>query len=111
MFFSNEEDGMRVVTLEKTYFLEKVQPETANLFTIGTIDPGAKLLYAKRCLDYNSPHADEILRSLDKQLVDGIVTLLEAAMQTHFDVKLLKHLLVTASMAKKFTDVKNFNPD
>ena len=50
------------------------------------------------------PKADEIIRELGKQLNEGIVTLLEAAKYEHKDIDVMKHLLATASFAKKFSD-------
>ena len=41
----------------------------------------------------------------------GIETLLDAAKQEHHDIDVLKHLLMTASFAKKFCDPSEFSPD
>ncbi len=40
----NEIDGLRVVTSEKTYFLERVQEKTLATFKVASISPSAKLI-------------------------------------------------------------------
>jgi len=106
----NEIDGMRVLTSEFTYFFESVKDATFNTFDFASIDPAAKLHNAQRSIDFNNPSADQIIRELDKQLKTGIETLLEAAQQEHHDIDVLKHLLTTASFAKKFCDPSEFDP-
>jgi hypothetical protein len=44
-------------------------------------------------------------------LVEGIETLLEIATLEHFDVKIMKHILRTASFAKKFCDPNDYDPN
>ena len=41
----------------------------------------------------------------------GIDTLLDAVKQEHHDVDVIKHLLTTASLAKKFCDPNEFAPE
>lgn len=41
MFFYNESDGVRVVTAEKTYFLELVQDSLKQTFELASIAPSA----------------------------------------------------------------------
>ena len=43
VFLMNESDGMRVLTSEQTYFFEKVQTATVQIFGMTSIDPAAKL--------------------------------------------------------------------
>jgi len=43
---SNEIDGLRIVTSEKTYFLERVQPKMLSTFKIASTTPSAKLISA-----------------------------------------------------------------
>ena len=107
----NELDGMRVLTSEQSYFFESVKPATVNTFAIGSIDPAAKLHDAQKYIDFNNPSADQIIRELEKKLKTGIETLLDAAKQEHHDIDVLKHLLTTASFAKKFCDPSEFSPD
>ena len=107
----NEIDGMRVLTSEQSYFFESVKAATVNTFAIGSIDPAAKLHDAQKYIDFNNPCADQIIRELDKKLKVGIDTLLDAAKQEHHDIDVLKHLLTTASFAKKFCDPADFSPD
>lgn len=62
-------------------------------------------------MDFKNPKADEIIRELGKQLNDGIMTLLEAAKYEHRDIDVMKHLLSTASFAKKYSDPQQFDPN
>jgi hypothetical protein len=78
-------------------------------FKIASIEPAAKLIKAQKSVDLNIPRADEIIRELGKNLSDGIEQLLDAATQEHQSVAVLKHLLRTASFAKKFTDPNDFD--
>lgn len=69
---------------------------------------------AIKSVDYKIPRADEIIRELGKEkekLVEGIETLLEIAQLEHWDVPIMKHLLRTASFAKKFTDSTDYDKD
>lgn len=79
----NEIDGLRIITSEKTYFLERVQPVLLKTFKIASISPSAKLLNAIKSVDLNIPRADEIIRELGKDLIIGIEDLLEAATLEH----------------------------
>ena len=55
---------------------------------------------------------DGIIRELtkNKEIVEGIKTILEIAQLEHWDIPILKHLLRTASFAKKFADIKEYDP-
>lgn len=105
-----EVDGLRIITSEKTYFLERVQPVLIKTFKIASIAPSAKLLNAQKSVDLNIPRADEIIRELgQKDLVVGIEDLLEAATLEHQNVAIMKHLLRTASFAKTFADAQEYD--
>ncbi len=104
-----EIDGLRIVTSEKTYFLDRVQPVLQKTFKIASISPSAKLLNAIKSVDMNIPRADEIIRELGKDLITGIEDLLEAATLEHTNVSVLKHLLRTASFAKTFSDPQDYD--
>ncbi|CDW81219.1 vacuolar assembling sorting protein vps16 [Stylonychia lemnae] len=105
----NEIDGLRIVSSEKTYFLERVQPVLLKSFKIASISPSAKLLNAIKSVDLNIPRADEIIRELGKDLITGIEDLLEAATMEHQNITVLKHLLRTASFAKTFVDPTEYD--
>jgi hypothetical protein len=49
----NELDGLRIVTTEKTFFLERVQPKTLSTFKVASITASAKLLQAQKSVDLN----------------------------------------------------------
>lgn len=61
-----EIDGMRIITSENIYFLERVQESLIKTFTIASLHPSAKLHSAQKSVDFNIPKADEIIRELDK---------------------------------------------
>lgn len=105
----NEIDGLRIVSSEKTYFLERVQAVLLKTFKIASISPSAKLLNAIKSVDLNIPRADEIIRELGKELIVGIEDLLEAATLEHQNITVLKHLLRTASFAKTFVDPADYD--
>ena len=102
---------MRVLTNSQTYFLERVNDETRSVFGITSIDPAAKLIQAKKAIDFEEPEAFSLLRDVGQSIPEGISTFLDAAKQVHFDVKVLKFLLSSASFARKFCDPKKFDPD
>ena len=41
---ASEIDGLRICTTSKTFFVELVQQSTQDTFTLGSIEPSAKLL-------------------------------------------------------------------
>jgi len=107
-----ENDGLRIINSEGTFFLERVKQHVIDTFKIAAITPAAKLLSAIKSVDFKIPRADEIIRELGKeQLVEGIETLLEIAQLEHWDVQIMKHILRTASFAKKFTEPSDFDPN
>ena len=108
----SEIDGLRIMNSEGAFFLERVQDFVIETFKIAAITPAAKLLNAIKTVDFGMPRAAEIIRELGKEhLVEGIETLLDIASLEHWDVQIMKHLLRTASFAKKFSDPKDFDPN
>mmetsp|Transcript_27223 Transcript_27223/g.26264 ORF Transcript_27223/g.26264 Transcript_27223/m.26264 type:complete len:326 (-) Transcript_27223:1065-2042(-) len=105
----NEIDGMRVVSSENTFFLERVQQPMVRTFKIASTTPGAKLLNAMKAVDLNIPRADEIIREVGDKIIEGIEVLLDTATCEHINIQIMKHLLNTASFAKKFVDPNEFD--
>ena len=64
VYLTNEIDGMRVVTGDRTFFFDKVQRETEAVFSVASIEPAANLSKAKEAIDFNSPQADKLIRDL-----------------------------------------------
>ena len=60
-------------------------------------------------MDLNIPRADEIIREVGDKIIEGIEALLETATCEHTNIQLMKHLLRTASFAKKFVDPNEFD--
>ena len=58
IFLMNENDGLRVLTSEHSYFFECVKPATVNTFRLSSTDPAKKLHEAQKYIDYNNPCAD-----------------------------------------------------
>ena len=61
-------------------------------------------------MDFKNPKADEIIRGMS-QLNEGIKILLEAAKYEHHEIDIMKHLLRTASFAKKYSDPATLDPN
>lgn len=105
-----EVDGLRIMTASDTHFLDIVHDSLRKTFANSSIEPSAKLHNAQKSVDFNNPKANEIIRDLgtefgkNDKLKEGINVLMEAAKHEHYDIKVLKHLLVTASFAKKFIE-------
>ena len=104
----NEIDGLRVITSEKTYFLERVPPKMLSTFKVASISPSAKLLQAYKSVEMNQPKADDIINELGKNLVVGIDDLLETATSEHANIPVMKHLMRTASFAKTFPEASGY---
>ena len=105
----NEIDGLRIVTSDKTYFLERVSLKMLSTFKVASISPSAKLLQAQKSVDLNQPKADDIINELGKNLIVGIDDLLETATFEHSNVPIMKHLIRTASFAKTFPEASGYD--
>lgn len=79
----NEMDGLRIISSEKTYFLERVQQSLTKTFKIAAVTPSAKLLNALKSVDLNIPRADEIIRDVGDKITEGIECLMDAATCEH----------------------------
>jgi hypothetical protein len=105
----NEVDGLRVVTSEKTYFIERVPAKMHSTFSVASISPSAKLLQAQKSVDLNQPKADDIINELGKNLLIGIDDLLETATYEHSNIPVMKHVLRTASFSKTFPEASGYD--
>ena len=105
----NEVDGLRVVTSEKTYFIERVPAKMHSTFSVASISPSAKLLQAQKSVDLNQPKADDIINELGKNLLIGIDDLLETATYEHSNIPVMKHVLRTASFSKTFPEASAYD--
>ncbi|CAI4053474.1 tethering complex subunit VPS16 SKDI_16G2250 [Saccharomyces kudriavzevii IFO 1802] len=101
-----EIDGLKVITTEKIYFLSRVQPQTSNIFRIGSTEPGAMLLDSFGLLEDHAPKAIEILKNF--VLEKGVLDCITAAVD-EFEPKLQKTLLNAASFGKASLQYKSFN--
>ena len=108
VYVMTEIDGLRIMTLDHMFFLERVNDSTHQTFKIASIAPAAKLLFALKNDDEGNPQADETIRALDDKIVQGIKQLQDASSQEH-DVQVLKHLLRAAMFAKKFVEPSDFD--
>lgn len=106
----NEIDGLRIISSEKTFLLERVQEKTLTAFKVGSLEPSAIIIQAQKSADLNQPKADSLINSLGPdKLVIGIEDLLEIASNEHTNVPIMKHLLRTASFAKTFPEAEEFD--
>ena len=88
-----------------------IQEATVEVFGIENKNaPASKLHEAQKLMDLRNPKADEIVMSLGVHLNEGIQRILEASKFEHFELDVLKHLLETASFAKKYSDPADLNP-
>ena len=107
-----ELDGLRIVTSDHVFFFERVQDHVIETFKTFANTPAAKLLNAVKSVAQGVPNANEIIKELStEQILEGVETLLDIAVLEHWDVDILKHILSTASFAKKYIDAQDFDPD
>jgi len=111
VYTTAETDGIRICTATKTFFCDLVQRSTQDTFELAGIKPSAKLNHAQKQVDIKSPKAEEIIRDLGSDLNAGIEALLDAAKYEHKDIFVLKHIIKTASFAKKFSDPSLLDPN
>ncbi|EJS41384.1 vps16p [Saccharomyces arboricola H-6] len=102
----SEIDGLKVITTEKIYFLSRVQPQTSNIFRIGSTEPGAMLLDSFELLEDHAPKAIEIMKNF--ALEKGVLDCITAAVD-EFQPKFQKILLNAASFGKASLQYKSFD--
>ncbi|KAL2918872.1 Vacuolar protein sorting-associated protein 16 [Polyrhizophydium stewartii] len=99
----NEIDCARIISNRRCELLERVPSVTEGIFKIGSTAPGAILFDAREHFEKESPKADENVRSIRSQLMDAVISCIDAA-GNEFDVQLQKALLRAASFGKAFLE-------
>lgn len=103
-----EIDGLRVISQSVCELLQKVPPATEQVFSSGSISPGARLHDANDHFEQHSPAADEVIRSIKDNLSEAVDACLDAA-SFEFTPGEQRKLLKSASFGKCFLDF--YNPD
>eukprot|EP00357_Protocruzia_adherens_P011493 CAMPEP_0114983650 /NCGR_PEP_ID=MMETSP0216-20121206/6821_1 /TAXON_ID=223996 /ORGANISM="Protocruzia adherens, Strain Boccale" /LENGTH=838 /DNA_ID=CAMNT_0002345663 /DNA_START=131 /DNA_END=2647 /DNA_ORIENTATION=+ len=101
VFASAEIDGLRIVTMGKCEFLQKVPECIVSIYDIGSFSSGALLKEAYEAFVEGKPNADENIRSIKEELPEAIEQCVEAAGYQN-DSEEQKLLLKTASYGKTY---------
>ena len=104
LFIVPEIDCCRVFTDNSVDIIQRVHPETADMFRIGSIEPSSLLLDASDAFESGSSSADEAARAITKTglLIEAIEACTEAAVR-EFDISNQKRLLQAASYGMHFS--------
>ena len=76
----SECDGCRVMGTHKIEFVQRVPHSVEAIFSIGSYDPPALLLYALEQYEKGDVCAQESLRPIKDQLAEAVSTCLDAAL-------------------------------
>eukprot|EP00826_Nyctotherus_ovalis_P040619 TRINITY_DN4020_c0_g1_i21.p4 TRINITY_DN4020_c0_g1~~TRINITY_DN4020_c0_g1_i21.p4 ORF type:complete len:291 (+),score=110.04 TRINITY_DN4020_c0_g1_i21:728-1600(+) len=110
----NEVDGLRILTNDTAYFLEKVPSSTEKVFDVVSTDPSAQIMSAYQKYIAGDPGAEDVLKGVKEDaksnLSDGIHELVKAATY-EFEPDHQKYLLKAASFAKNFISPGEFNAE
>lgn len=110
----NEVDGLRVLTNDNVYFLERVVDTVNKAFDVVSIEASAQILSAYQKYLVGDPGAEEVLKGVkedaNSNLSNGIKDLITAATY-EFEPEHQKYLLKAASFAKNFISPGEFNAE
>eukprot|EP01117_Protostelium_nocturnum_P018323 TRINITY_DN7643_c0_g1_i1.p1 TRINITY_DN7643_c0_g1~~TRINITY_DN7643_c0_g1_i1.p1 ORF type:complete len:843 (-),score=310.40 TRINITY_DN7643_c0_g1_i1:110-2638(-) len=96
-------DGIRIITNEKTEFLQKVPDANESIFAIGSTSPPAMLFDAYDLFQKRNPRADDTIRAVSADLEYAVSQCLAAAAnESQYQVQ--RDLLRAASYGKAFLD-------
>ncbi|KAL0634996.1 Vacuolar protein sorting-associated protein 16 [Maublancomyces gigas] len=99
-----EMDGIRMVSVEKCEFLQKVPDATEDIFKIGATSPASILLDAVDQIERKSPKADDNIQLIRSQLPEAVDACVKAAGH-EFSVRWQKQLLKAASFGKSVLEL------
>ncbi|KAG6239538.1 hypothetical protein E4U25_000604 [Claviceps purpurea] len=103
----SEYDGARIITNDFCEFLERIPPDTLEVFGHASeSSPASVLLDAVRQLELESPKADDYIQLIRANLTEAVDTCVNAAGR-EFEVKWQKRLLKAASFGKSVLDIYN----
>eukprot|EP00002_Diphylleia_rotans_P004919 TRINITY_DN1382_c0_g2_i1.p1 TRINITY_DN1382_c0_g2~~TRINITY_DN1382_c0_g2_i1.p1 ORF type:complete len:828 (-),score=186.60 TRINITY_DN1382_c0_g2_i1:1462-3921(-) len=101
-----EVDGVRIVSAEKTEFLQRVPNVTEDIFKIGSTSPSAMLYDAMDLFVKKNPRADENIRLIKSDLQEAVDKCIEAALH-EADYAFQKPLMQAASFGKSYLEFYN----
>lgn len=102
-----ELDGVRIISSVRSEMLQRVPQVVEDTFKIPSTAPPAMLVYALEHFDKKDPKADELIRSISKDLAVAVSACIEAAGH-EYAVATQRLLLRAASFGKCFLD--GYNP-
>jgi len=110
----SEVDGLRILTNDHCFFIEKVPAAVEKSFETVSTDPSAQIISAYQKYLSGDPRAEDVLKGVKEDakssLAEGIKTLITAA-TCETEPEHQKYLLKAASFAKNFISPGEFNAD
>ena len=106
IYVHSESDGARIISEDKTEFLEKVSPATEDSLKFGSTAAPALLYDAYDHFEKQDASADEIIRTIKDRLREAVCTCIEAA-GYEFEPKVQRALLKAASFGRAFLKESN----
>eukprot|EP00898_Chlorokybus_atmophyticus_P007460 jgi/Chlat1/7715/Chrsp66S07190 len=94
-------DGLRIITNNRTEFLQRVPDATVDVFSIGSTTPAAMLYDAMEHFDHRSAKADENIRTIGSKLSEAVAACVDAA-GFELDIPTQRSLLRAAAYGKAF---------
>lgn len=108
--YCSEIDGIRLITSNYIYFLERIQPAVTKALTFLSSDPSNQLIDAYREYQLKSENTERIFREIGPKLKEAIETVIEAATY-QFNIPFQKLLCEVASFGKKKIEAEAYNSD
>ena len=109
-----EIDGMRVLSNDTTYFVEKVPSAIEKSFELASTESSSLIITAYQKYLAGDPRAEDVLKGVKEDekssLAEGIKELISAATY-EFEPEYQKYLLKAASFAKNFISPGEFNAE
>lgn len=105
-----EIDGVRFITNNNIYFLERIQPSVIKSLTFVSSDASNQLIDAYKEYQLKSENTERIFREIDKKLKEAIETVIDAATY-QWRIPIQKLLCEVASFGKKKIEADQYNSD
>eukprot|EP00826_Nyctotherus_ovalis_P044588 TRINITY_DN4823_c0_g2_i1.p1 TRINITY_DN4823_c0_g2~~TRINITY_DN4823_c0_g2_i1.p1 ORF type:complete len:312 (+),score=45.63 TRINITY_DN4823_c0_g2_i1:793-1728(+) len=113
-YLENEIDGMRVLTNQCTYFIERVADSTKHVLDALSTGPSVQIINAYYKWLKKDPGANDAIKEVkeegEEKFLSGIEDLVNAATY-EFDPEFQKYLLKVASFGKNFLPMGKFDAD
>jgi len=101
----NEIDGLRILTSDFSYFLERVPNEVEKVLSALSSEASAQIITAYQKYLTNNPNAESLLREIKEESIPNFITAIREILNaaTHeLDIEHQKYLIKAASFAKNF---------